>query len=53
MLTRLKFAPQEVSVLVECSLSDVTKTRSKMLKRIFGISDGKASDFDKRIMVMY
>ena len=30
----------------------VSLTRSRLLKKIYGI-DGKASDFDKRIMLMY
>lgn len=52
LLTRLMFKPKEVAVLVGCRFPDVSLTRSRLLKKIYGI-DGKASDFDKRIMLMY
>ena len=52
VLTRLMFKPKDVAVLVGCRFPEVSLTRSRLLKKIYGI-DGKASDFDKRIMLMY
>lgn len=52
ILTRLMFKPKEIAVLVGCRFPEVSLTRSRLLKKIYGI-DGKASDFDKRIMLMY
>jgi hypothetical protein len=37
ILTRLKFKPKEVSVIVDCSFSEVTLTRTRLLKKIYGI----------------
>lgn len=51
-LTRLMFKPKDIAVLVGCRFPEVSLTRSRLLKKIYGI-DGKASDFDKRIMLMY
>lgn len=52
LLTRLMFKPKDIAVLVGCRFPEVSLTRSRLLKKIYGI-DGKASDFDKRIMLMY
>lgn len=52
ILTRLMFKPKDIAVLVGCRFPEVSLTRSRLLKKIYGI-DGKASDFDKRIMLMY
>ncbi len=52
LLTRLMFKPKDIAVLVSCRFPEVSLTRSRLLKKIYGI-DGKASDFDKRIMLMY
>jgi hypothetical protein len=52
LLTRLMFKPKDIAVLVGCRFPDVSLTRSRLLKKIYGI-DGKASDFDKRIMLIY
>jgi len=52
ILRRLLFRPGEISSLVNCSVSEVSLTRIRLLKKIFGIS-GKATDFDKRIMLMF
>ena len=52
LLTRLMFKPKDIAVLVGCRFPEVSLTRSHLLKKIYGI-DGKASDFDKRIMLMY
>ena len=43
---------KDIVVLVGCRFPEVSLTRSRLLKKIYGI-DGKASDFDKRIMLMY
>ena len=43
---------KDIAVLVGCRFPEVSLTRSRLLKKIYGI-DGKASDFDKRIMLMY
>ena len=52
LLTRLMFKPKDIAVLVGCRFPEVSLTRSRLLKKIYGI-DGKSSDFDKRIMLMY
>lgn len=52
LLTRLMFKPKDIAVLVGCRFPEVSLTRSRLLKKIYGI-EGKASDFDKRIMLMY
>ena len=52
LLTRFMFKPKDIAVLVGCRFPEVSLTRSRLLKKIYGI-DGKASDFDKRIMLMY
>lgn len=52
LLTRLMFKPKDIAVLVGCRFPEVSLTRSRLLKKIYGI-DGKASDFDKRIILMY
>ena len=52
LLTRLMFKPKDIAVLVGCRFPEVSLTRSRLIKKIYGI-DGKASDFDKRIMLMY
>lgn len=52
LLTRLMFKPKDIAVLVGCRFPEVSLTRSRLLKKIYGI-DGKASDFDKRIKLMY
>ena len=52
ILTRLMFKPKDIAVLVGCRFPEVSLTRSRLLKKIYGI-DGKASDFDKRIMLLY
>lgn len=52
LLTRLMFKPKDIAVLLGCRFPEVSLTRSRLLKKIYGI-DGKASDFDKRIMLMY
>lgn len=52
LLTRLMFKPKDIAVLVGCRFPEVSLTRNRLLKKIYGI-DGKASDFDKRIMLMY
>lgn len=52
ILTRLMFKPKDIAVLVGCRFPEVSLIRSRLLKKIYGI-DGKASDFDKRIMLMY
>ncbi len=43
---------KDIAVLVGCRFPEVSLTRSRLLKKIYEI-DGKASDFDKRIMLMY
>lgn len=53
ILTRLKFKPGEVVNIMDCNFSDVTLIRSRLLKKIFNIDDGKPADFDRRIMLMY
>ena len=52
LLTRLMFKPKDIAVIVGCRFPEVSLTRSRLLKKIYGI-DGKSSDFDKRIMLMY
>ena len=52
LLTRLLFKPKDIAILVGCHFPEVSFTRSRLLKKIYGI-DGKSSDFDKRIMLMY
>ena len=52
LLTRLMFKPKDIAVLVGCRFPEVSLTRSRLLKKIYSI-DGRASDFDKRIMLMY
>jgi hypothetical protein len=46
------FKPKDIADLVGCRFPEVSLTRSRLLKKIYGI-DGKSSDFDKRIMLMY
>jgi hypothetical protein len=53
ILTRLMFKPSEVVNIMDCNFSDVTLIRSRLLKKIFNIDDGKPADFDRRIMLMY
>jgi len=52
LLTRLMFKPKDIAVLVGCRFPEVSLTHSRLLKKIYGI-EGKASDFDKRIILMY
>ena len=52
ILTRLMFKPGDIAVIVGCRFPEVSLTRSRLLKKIYGI-DGKSSDFDKRIMLMF
>ncbi len=52
ILTRLNFKPKDVAVIAECSLSEVSQARSRLLMKIYGI-EGKPSDFDNRIMLMH
>jgi hypothetical protein len=52
ILTRLMFKPKDIAVIVGCRFPEVSLTRSRLLKRIYGI-DGKSSDFDKRIMLLF
>lgn len=51
ILVRLGFKPGEIATIMGCSFPDVSLTRSRLLKKIYGI-DGRAIDFDKRIMLM-
>lgn len=52
ILTRLKFKPGEIATIMNCKFPDVSHIRSRLLKKIYGI-DGKAADFDRRLMLMY
>jgi large-conductance mechanosensitive channel len=52
ILTRLMFKPGDIAVIVGCRFPEVSLTRSRLLKKIYGI-DGRSSDFDKRIMLMF
>lgn len=53
ILVRLKFKPGEIATIMNCRFPEVSLTRSRLLKRIYGIENGKAADFDKRIMLIY
>lgn len=53
ILVRLKFKPGEIATIMNCRFPEVSLTRSRLLKRIYGIENGKAADFDKRVMLMY
>jgi tetratricopeptide (TPR) repeat protein len=53
ILTRLKFKPGEIATILNCRFSDVTLSRSRLLRKIYGVNDGKAVDFDRRIMLIY
>ena len=52
-LIRLKFKPGEIATIMDCSFPEVSLTRSRLLKKIYGIENGKAADFDKRLMLLY
>lgn len=52
ILSRLRFKPGEIATIMDCKFPDISHIRSRLLKRIYGI-DGKAADFDKRIMLLY
>lgn len=48
MLTRLRFIPSEIASLTGLSSQNVTNTRSRMLRKMFGMKGG-AKDFDEMI----
>jgi len=53
ILIRLKFKPGEIATIMDCRFPEVSLIRSRLLKKIYGIENGKASDFDKRLMLLY
>ena len=52
ILIRLKFKPGEIATIMDCRFPEVSLTRSRLLQKIYGI-DGRASDFDRRLMLLY
>ena len=48
MLTRLHFKPSEIAMLLDCSLSQVTLLRQRLLPKVFH-REGRAKDFDQII----
>ncbi len=52
LLIRFGFKPGEIATIMDCSFPEVSLIRSRLLKKIYGI-DGKAADFDRRLMLMY
>lgn len=46
MLTRLHFTPKEISIIAGVNLSNVSKIRCRLLKKVFG-KDGSSKEFDK------
>jgi hypothetical protein len=46
------FKPKDIAVIVDCRFPEVSQTRRRLLKKIYGI-DGRSSDFDKRIMLVF
>lgn len=52
LLIRLMFKPSDIATLIGCSLSDVSLTRSRLLKKIYQI-EGSPSELDKRIRLVY
>ncbi len=52
ILTRMRFKPGEIVAIMDCKFSDISHVRSRLLKKIYGI-DGKAVEFDRRLMLMY
>ena len=53
ILIRLKFKPGEIATIMDCRFPEVSLTRSRLLRKIYGIENGKASDFDRRLMLLY
>lgn len=52
ILARLKFKPGEIATIMDCRFPEVSLTRSRLLKRIYGV-EGKAVDFDRQLMLLY
>lgn len=52
ILARLKFKPGEIATIMDCRFPEVSLTRSRLLKRIYGV-EGKAADFDRQLMLLY
>lgn len=52
ILVRLRFKPGEIATIMNCRFPEVSLIRSRLLKKIYGIDNGKAIDFDKRIMLL-
>lgn len=52
ILIRLKFRPGEIATILDCRFPEVSLMRVRLLKKIYGI-EGKASDFDRRLMLLY
>jgi tetratricopeptide (TPR) repeat protein len=46
MLTRLHFTPKEISIITGVNLSNVSKIRCRLLKKVFG-KNGSSKEFDK------
>nr|MBP7472142.1 hypothetical protein [Prevotella sp.] len=46
LLIRLNFKPSEIALLQNCSLSEITIIRKRLLYRVFGKAGGKAKDYD-------
>lgn len=52
ILARLKFKPGEIATIMDCRFPEVSLTRSRLLKRVYGV-EGKAADFDRQLMLLY
>ena len=53
ILIRLRFKPGEIATILDCGFPEVSLMRSRLLKKIYGIENGKTSDFDRRLMLLY
>ena len=52
ILVKLRFIPTEMKTLLSVSSQVVTNIRKRLLQKLFNISEGSASDFDRRIRSM-
>ena len=52
LLIRLHFSPSELCTLTGISSAYATVIRKRLLKKVFG-EEGKAKDFDKRVMLLH